>query len=43
MHLQVDIMLHEPHPGISWPALLIVVSYYVLVVGVRVLGQVSLD
>ena len=36
-------MLHQPHPGISRPALLVVVADNVLVVGVRVLGQVPLD
>ena len=40
---QVDIMLHETHAGISWPALLVVVPHNVLVVGVRVLSEVSLD
>lgn len=40
---QVDIMLHETHAGISWPALLVVVPHNVLVVGVRVLGEVPLD
>ena len=40
---QVDVMFHEPHPGISGPAFLVVVANNVLVVGVRVLSEVSLD
>lgn len=40
--LQIDIMLHEPHSRISWPALLIVVPYYVLIIGIWMLCKVSL-
>ena len=36
-------MFHEPHPGISGPAFLVVVADNVLVVGVRMLGEVTLD
>lgn len=36
-------MLHQPHAGVTGPALLVVVAHDVLVVGVRVLGQVPLD
>lgn len=36
-------MLHQPHPGITRPALLIVVTHNVLVVGVRVLCQIPLN
>lgn len=36
-------MFHQPHPSISGPALLIVVAYNVLIVGVRVLSKVALD
>ena len=43
VNLQVDIMLHESHPGISGPAFLVVVAHDVLVVGVRVFRQVALD
>lgn len=36
-------MLHQSHPGVSGPALLVVVAHNVLIVGVRVLRQVPLD
>lgn len=36
-------MLHQPHPSISGPALLIVVAYDVLIVGIRVFSKVALD
>lgn len=42
-NLQVDIMLHQSHAGITWPTLLVVVTNYVLVVGVWVLRQVPLN
>lgn len=42
-NLQVDIMLHQSHAGIAWPTLLVVVTNYVLVVGVWVLRQVPLN
>jgi hypothetical protein len=34
---QVDVVLHQSHPGVSGPALLVVVAHNVLIVGVRVL------
>lgn len=40
---KVDIMLHQPHAGISGPTLPIVVAHNVLIVGVGVLRQVALD
>ena len=40
---QVDVMLHQSHAGVTGPAFLVVVAHDVLVVGVRVLCQVSLD
>ena len=40
---QVDIMLHQSHAGVAGPALLVVVTHDVLVVGVGVLRQVPLD
>ncbi|KAH3880742.1 hypothetical protein DPMN_004664 [Dreissena polymorpha] len=40
---QVDIVFHEPHPGVPGPALLVVVSHDVLIVWVWVLSQVALD
>lgn len=40
---QVDIVLHEAHACIPWPALLVVVTHNVLIVGVWVLSQVPLD
>lgn len=39
---QVNVVLHQSHPGVTWPALLVVVADDVLVVGVRVFGQVPL-
>lgn len=42
-YLQVNIMLHQPHPSIPGPALLIVVAYDVLVVGIGVLRKIALD
>lgn len=36
-------MLHQSHSSISGPALLIVVAYNVLIVGIRVLGKVALN
>ncbi|KAI6074319.1 hypothetical protein LUU34_00484700 [Aix galericulata] len=38
-HLQVDIVFHEAHPSIPGPALLVVVAYNVLVVGIWMLCQ----
>lgn len=40
---EIDIMLHQSHPAILGPTLLVIVSYYVLIVGVRVLGEIALD
>ena len=40
---QVDVMFHQPHASISGPTLLVVVAHNVLIVGVRVLGEVALD
>ena len=40
---QVDIVLHESHPGVSGPTLFVVVAHNVLVVGVGMLGQITLD
>lgn len=42
-HLQVDVVFHQPHPGVTWPALLVVVAHNVLIVGVRVLREVPLN
>lgn len=42
-YLQVNIMLHQPHPSISGPTLLIVVAHNVLVVGIGVFSKVALD
>ena len=39
---QVNVMLHQSHPGVSGPALLVVVAHYVLVVGIWVLCEISL-
>lgn len=36
-------MFHQPHAGVAWPALLVVVTHNVLIVGVRVLGEVPLN
>lgn len=40
---QVHVVLHEPHPSVSRPALLVVVTDNVLIIGVRVLCEVALD
>ena len=40
---QIHVVLHESHAGITRPALLVVVADDVLVVRVRMLGQVALD
>lgn len=40
---EVHVVLHQAHAGVAWPALLVVVADDVLVVRVRVLGQVALD
>lgn len=42
-NLQVDVMFHQPHTGITWPTLLVVVTHNVLIVGVRVLREVPLN
>lgn len=36
-------MFHQPHAGVTWPALLVVVTHNVLIVGVRVLREVPLN
>ena len=36
-------MLNQPHSTVTWPALLIVVTHDVLIIGIRVLRQESLD
>lgn len=36
-------MLHQSHAGIAGPALLVVITHYVLIVGVWVLRQVPLN
>mmetsp|Transcript_10204 Transcript_10204/g.41240 ORF Transcript_10204/g.41240 Transcript_10204/m.41240 type:complete len:678 (+) Transcript_10204:3871-5904(+) len=40
---EVDVVLHESHARVPRPALLVVVSDHVLVVGIGVLGEVPLD
>lgn len=40
---QVDIVLHQSHAGITRPALLVVVTHDVLIVGVWVLRQIPLN
>mmetsp|Transcript_17531 Transcript_17531/g.36309 ORF Transcript_17531/g.36309 Transcript_17531/m.36309 type:complete len:330 (+) Transcript_17531:2994-3983(+) len=40
---EVDVVLHETHPAVPWPALLVLVPHNVLVVGVWVLDQVALN
>ena len=42
MYSQVDVVLHEPHPGVARPALLVVVADDVLVVRVGMFRQVAL-
>ena len=43
MHLQIDVVLHESHARVSRPALLVVVAHDVLIVGIRMFCQVTLD
>ena len=40
---EVNIMFHQPHACITRPAFFVVVANYVLIVGIRVLGEVALD
>ena len=40
---QVDVMLHQTHARVTWPALLVIVADDVLVVRVGMLRQVALD
>lgn len=40
---QVDVVLHEAHASVAGPALLVIIAHNVLVVWVRVLGEVALD
>mmetsp|Transcript_12946 Transcript_12946/g.36300 ORF Transcript_12946/g.36300 Transcript_12946/m.36300 type:complete len:230 (+) Transcript_12946:5114-5803(+) len=40
---QVHVVLHQPHSGIPWPALLIVIANNVFIVWVRVLREIPLD
>jgi hypothetical protein len=40
---QVDVVLHQSHSGVTRPALLVVVSDDVFVVGIGMFRQVSLD
>lgn len=40
---QVDVMLHQSHACITGPALLVVITHNVLIVGVWVLSQVPLN
>ena len=42
LYSQVDIVLHQPHSGVAWPALLVVIPHDVLVVWVRMFCQISL-
>jgi hypothetical protein len=40
---QVDVVFHESHSAVLWPTFPVVVAHNVLIVGVRVLGQISLN
>lgn len=40
---KVDVVLHQPHPTIFGPAFPVVVANHVLIVGIRVFCEVSLD
>lgn len=42
-YLQINIMLHKSHSGISWPTLFIVVSHNVLIIWIWVLCKVPLN
>ena len=40
---KIDVMFHQSHSSISWPAFFVVVSDNVFIVGIRMFGQVPLD
>ena len=40
---KVDVMLHESHTSISWPAFPVVVSHYVFIIRIWMLCEVTLD
>lgn len=43
MNSQIDIVFHQTHSSITRPTLLIVVTDDILIVGIRMFGQVSLN
>ena len=43
LYLQIDVVLHESHARVSWPALLVVVAHNVLIVGIWMFRQLTLD
>ena len=36
-------MFHETHTAVTGPALFVIVPNYIFIVGIRILGKVSLD
>ena len=40
---KIDVMFHQSHSSISWPAFFVVVSDNVFIVGIRMFGQVPLN
>lgn len=40
---QVHVVFHQAHPSVAWPTLLVVVADDVLVIRVRMLGQITLN
>ena len=40
---KIDVMFHQPHPTILGPTLPIIVPNNILIIWIRVLGQVSLN
>ena len=41
-NLQIDVMFHEPHPGIPRPTFLIVVTHNIFIIWIGMLGQITL-
>ena len=42
-HSQVHVVFHQSHSSVTRPTLPIIITHYVLIIGVRVLRQVALD
>jgi len=40
---QVDIMLHQTHSAVLWPAFSIIIPHHIFIIRIRVLGEIALD